>query len=893
MAAEAAVTFLLENVTQLLKSYVDLIAGAETELELLKSDLSLLKGFLVEAGKKQHKEEPFRALERQIREVVYDAEDTIDTCLAAAATAAASSRPKFVRAITSSRSLNLAKEVKTLRLSKVKPMFDKAKVDFVKMQIGDGSAAEVFASPRAPGKIQLIRQDNVVGFEDEEATIKGYLKKETEELDVVSIIGMPGLGKTTLAWKIFHDKAIKYEFPTRIWIYVSQDFNRRDVLLKILKGYTDLDMSGNTDLDLAQAVRTYLEQGKFLLVMDDVWDVQAWNDIKPVLPKERKNSKVLITSRTKNVGTHANPSRNPHNLRFLTEDESWDLLQYEVFGKLNCCPDELKGIGRLIAKQCDGLPLALVVIGGILVDYTSQEMSAIQNAWNKVSDNVSNYVKNYDKEDRIAKIVALSYKKLSEELKNCFLYLGMFPEDHEISAWTLTRLWIAEGFVQHKDGESLEETAEGILNDLINRNLVMAEKMNSVGGVKTCRVHDVIREFCNSKAGFDDLNLFQEIKMSKEGVFDPPVSDLAKYRRLCIHFHIPKFLAQKQLKGPKVRSFLCCNKAPFLLEPQYITKIPEAFNLLRVLESKSFKFNTFPARVPKLIHLRYVTLSFENVDIIPDSIADLWNLQTLLIDTKSRTLEIRANLWKLMQLRHLKTKAAILLTARSYADQACENLQTLTHLSPEFCTTEVFKRVRNVKRLGIRGKLTTLLEGNYSLGTLDRLENLKLVNDLAYGAASENPMPALPQPSFFPVGLKRLTLSATYLDWRCMPTLGKIVSLQVLKLKDNAFTGRLWDAEGHGFRGLHFLLIANSDLVFWRASAGDFPVLRSLVIKNCEKLAEIPEVIEDSLKKLSLDVVGKSAVERAKKIKEAKQPMHGQQQARWSGFELKLGPGCE
>lgn len=188
----------------------------------------------------------------------------------------------------------------------------------------------------------------MVGFKEEQTAIMKFLLEEKTELDVYSIIGMSGLGKTTLAGKVFQDKTVQYNFPYQIWVYVSQNFNRRSVLLKILQHFKNEDMSHKNDDDLTQIVRDCLQKEKFLLVMDDIWSVRDWDAIELFLPKETKNGKVLITSRDLSVGYHAcRLNREPHKLRFLTEHESLNLLHYEAFGNLdNSCPPDLQGTDK-------------------------------------------------------------------------------------------------------------------------------------------------------------------------------------------------------------------------------------------------------------------------------------------------------------------------------------------------------------------------------------------------------------------------------------------------------------------------------------------------------------------------------------------------------------------
>ncbi|KAI3463664.1 hypothetical protein Pfo_020327 [Paulownia fortunei] len=867
--AEAAVTFLLENVQKLLLDQVNLISGAESELKQLENELDLMKAFLEESANKREKGEVFKKFEKQIRDVVYEAEDTIDTCLIE------KSRSSVLKNLNPKR-LSLAKQVKSLREKEVQPIFDRARIGFATLPIAD---------------IPFLREDNVVGLDKEADTLINYLNEESGELEVISIIGMPGLGKTTLAWKIHRDSRIQYEFPTRIWVYVSQEFNRRDVFLTILKQLTQQDMSNKTDQELAREVQSCLEKQKFVLFMDDVWTAENWKDIEAALPKNNRLGKVLITSRDEKVAWQANHKREPHRLRFLDSKESWELLQLEIFGKLDECPSELEVLGKRIAKQCGGVPLAIVVIGGILVEKFSTigGDTEMKNEWEKVSDSVSTYL-NYDKEKRTEKFIALSYNKLPHDLRDCFLYLGMFPEDTEIPAWKLIRLWIAEGFIQQKPEKSLEEVAEDNLKDLINRNLVMVDKTKAEGHVKTCRIHDMIREFCKNEAAIAKQNLFQEMKKSREGVFDPRVSEIQKHRRLCIHSYVLDFL-RKKAKGPRVRSFLCFSKDAFPLPLENITSISDAFDLLRVLDVNPIKFTKFPIKLTQLIHLRYIALSGDEFKALPEAISKLWNLQTIRIDTMSRTFEIKADVWKMMQLRHLKTKAAIILN-KEVKGEAGENLQTLSRLSPQCCTEDVFNRASNLKNLGIRGQLATLLDSK-CLEKLDRLQKLKLVYDVFPNVTSENRLRGLPHPDRFPPNLRILELSTTFLKWNHMSTLGMLRKLEVLKLKENAFMGNIWNADGGGFPSLEFLHIARTDLEFWTASGDPFPRLRCLVLKNCEKLEEIPLVLVKSLQILDIERVTRSAVASARKIELEKQQMQGEHKAKRGGFKLIIAPGDE
>ncbi|XP_073140288.1 putative late blight resistance protein homolog R1B-12 [Henckelia pumila] len=888
--ADAAVQFLLDNLKQLLLYRGHLILNSTGQLESLENDLRFFKAFLEDSTKKRKRDdEALRELVRQIRDLVYEAEDTIDACVALEASE--SKLKNLLRKAFNNPAANLPKIANDFDKigKKITSIYDSNDfIDFASADT-DGGASEDNKIPMEK-KDPLIRQENIVGFEDEADTIIKYLTEESEELDVITIIGMPGLGKTTLAGKIIRDQRIQYEFPTRIWVYVSQEFRKRDVFLSILSHFMKItdEIRRKNDQEIVELLVENLERGKFLIVMDDVWTAVAWKELQDAFPKANNMGKILITSRNEEVAWQANRDREPHKLRSLTPDESWLLLRLEVFGKPEY-PPELEVLGKLIVKQCGFLPLAIVVIGGTLVKKAlAGDMSARKNAWEKVSERVSKYL-NEDPDERMKKIISLSYNKLPYNVRPCFLYLGMFPEDFEIPVKRLTLMWIAEGFIQQKPGISLEGTAQDYLEDLIKRNLVMVDKVSPDGKIKTCRIHDMLRDFCKNEAGNTRENFFQEMKMPTGATFEPSIPEVKNFRRLCIHSNVVSFISAKP-SGPRVRSFLCLSKEEITLLPENISTIPVAFKLLRVLEGKSFKFTKFPSDLTNLIHLRYLVLS-SNFKVLPDSISKLWNIQTLIVDTTSRALDIKADIWKMIQLRHLKINASTSLLKTSKTNGG-EKLQTFGTISPQSCTEDFFDRVRGLKKLGIRGQIDTLLDVK-GLEKLDNLDKLKLMNDPFPFPPSERKLSQLPQPYKFPQKLRSLTLSATFLDWSHMATLGKLDTLEVLKLKDNAFVGRSWEAADGGFRHLEFLHVERTDLVVWVASGHHFPRLRCLVLRNCEWLGEIPIGLADSLQKLDLKRVSKSASCSARKIEETIKLKQGAEVSKRNQFKLCIAPGDE
>ncbi|KAL3501680.1 hypothetical protein ACH5RR_036129 [Cinchona calisaya] len=699
---------------------------------------------------------------------------------------------------------------------------------------------------------ELEQQSDSTKSESEEQ--QGQLKQR----EVASIVGMLGLGKTTLARKVLNDPRIEYHFFTRIFVSVSNEYKKKEVLLSILSPFDkNIREQNKSEGELVGMVKEKLKN-KYLIVLDDVWTKEAWDDLEGAFPDYNKGSRVLITTRHRYVANYAKTKIEPYNLRFMTPEESRELLRTKVFGENNC-PIELQPIETEILAKCGGLPLAIVVTAGILRNDRDNKQW-----WEDVRHGADNLV--VDDHKQTEKLIRMSYDNLPSKLKPCFLYLGVFPEDFDIQVSKLLWLWIAEGFIPQAKNRSLERIAELYLVELVDRNLVMVGPRSLNGRMKTCKVHDTLRDFCKKTA--QQENLFQEIDTAGN------ISSSSGRRLSCISSHISTYISKKP-SAESARSFLSFAQEETFLQEDICAHIVKPFKLLRVLDILSVKLTgRFPtAQLLTLVLLKYIAISCD-LKLLPEKMSKLINLQTIIIHTTSPTLDIKADIWRMSQLRHLYTNTSTLLPkCLPQQEQSSvvigENLQSLTTISPESLRSEVFERTKNLKKLGIRGKLGTLVKANGesslfdSIAQLVSLEKLKLCSDDA-----NSRLLALPPGHKFPIRLTRLSMQYTSLDWSHMSTLGKLEYLEVLKLKDNAFKGNHWQTDNGSFRSLKSLYIGATDLKVWNAEASCFPKLRCLVLKHCNKLERIPAAFAGikSLEMINLECTNDSVVSSGRNI---------------------------
>jgi hypothetical protein len=361
-----------------------------------------------------------------------------------------------------------------------------------------------------PGDCSLMLhniEDDIVmvGFHDEYKEIKDRLVHSGQMLSAVSIVAMGGAGKTTLARKVYTSCRVKQYFNVVAWVTVSQTFKGIDLLKDIMKqvtGKTYDSVDPMQEYDVGKNIRDFLLQKRYLVVLDDVWEVDTWdqlNRIVKVFPDAANGSRVLLTTRKVDVANHVEMPTHVHYLKHLDEEKSWELFCSKSLPSYRrsiwCGVDEFEKLGRKLARKCDGLPLALTVLGGYLSkNLDIQEWSNVLLGWPSTK-NV----------DMMRGILARSYKDLpNHHLRSCLLYLAAFTEDYIIDVTVLIALWIAEGFIPQAPKHEQEETAHMYVAELAQRSLVqVTSRSKAHGWIEEIRVHDILHDWCIEEAKKD------------------------------------------------------------------------------------------------------------------------------------------------------------------------------------------------------------------------------------------------------------------------------------------------------------------------------------------------------------------------------------------------------
>ncbi|KAI3955716.1 hypothetical protein MKW98_006076 [Papaver atlanticum] len=745
---------------------------------------------------------------------------------------------------------------------------------------------------------------------------------KSQGVRVISIVGMGGIGKTTLAKLVYNDDKVKSQFDTRVWISVPQ--SAASYLEMTVKSILDsLPSSDNDDFTsgggsrgadmLSSTPSTLLsdriKQKKFLLVLDDVWneDIRDWQDLKRLLVGAPGSSLLILTHNK--MAAYLMSTTILHELQPLPKELAWELFCRNAYGKQGNGGDGLKpfeDIGRIVYQRCDGVPLALKCLGGLLRTKTTRQ------EWEDVME--SDKWELLEMEP-ILPALYFSYYGLPPILKLCFSYTALFPKAWVINKETLIKLWMAEGFLsssttKDRDPDSIGEEC---FRELIMRSYFNPHERNKDGEVTCIKMHDLVHDLAASMSGHSVVEI------------DKAPFKTSKARHLSVlHSNFDSIASSIQKENHdytlKLSTLIFNNSNCRVISRTVSPNLFAHLKFLKVLDFSYLNLSEIPNEVGKLKHLRYLNLSHTNLQSLPEKVCDLHNLQTLALNDCQQLLKLPDSLVKLSGLRHLEIQSTPKLLYLPQGTGRLTSLQTLSKFPVSIVklgcrirelqdlnklqgciniiglhTVENFKEVSDAKLMNKENlhelrldfspyKLENLGEDEFRktksvLEDLHPHPNIKKMT-LTHFLGSELPS-WLENDSMLP-NLRRLKLQDC-MNCTMLPALGNLPSLEELYIKNlgsikdigNEFYGigsSCKNVKELAFPKLEELHIVDmAKLEHWDFIAPDekkiMPCIRDLHIRNCPKLIVLPHFFPDTLKNVDVpDTLKNVVVSRRAKL---------------------------
>uniref|UniRef100_A0A0E0MH21 Rx N-terminal domain-containing protein n=1 Tax=Oryza punctata TaxID=4537 RepID=A0A0E0MH21_ORYPU len=463
-ASSDAVKSLTGKLGSLLAQEYTLIADVRDDIQYVNDELASMQAFLSKLKRRDvDPDEQRQDWMKQVREVAYDIEDCVDDVghrlgrEPRGSNTAISFRRAWYLLTTLYQRRRIAAEIGNLKLRA-------QHVSERRTRYG----VENLPSPAHGGS-------HAAGANDD--ALRDRLAPPLRLIGTMEPIGMEDAMKELERWA---------------FVLASQKFNLTTVLTSLVRQFSEQQAGASQDgllpgieewgdKTLKNKLAEQLKDKRYHILIDDIWSVSAWENIRDSLPKSNKGSSIVVTRRFKSVAEACRRQQGQvYEQRPLPEESSYRLFRQIV----TCAPDDPTKKAMTVLKKCGGLPLVIIVVAGLVASKLKSDIKLeVDKYLDEVNNDLSDDLGNNLTLEGVTQILNHCYNHLPADLKTCLLYLTMFPKGCWISRKSLIRKWIAEGFIAEKHGKTVEEVAEDCFNELIGRNLVRPINNSSNGKV--------------------------------------------------------------------------------------------------------------------------------------------------------------------------------------------------------------------------------------------------------------------------------------------------------------------------------------------------------------------------------------------------------------------------
>ncbi|KAJ1691543.1 hypothetical protein LUZ63_015698 [Rhynchospora breviuscula] len=888
LIASAVVKGLTNKLGSPLLKEMSLLWNFKDDLDYTEATLSMLQAVLRDAEHRSSKEEAVRLWLRSLKAVAYDLEDFFSRF--------ATDVPRKISYISV---MFMAQKMKKLRVK-----LDKIALWRSKFQFKEETFSHQLEEIRRRQTFSEVDDKRIRGrAREKEIIMRMLLDMHLEEdISFIPIVGIGGLGKTTLAQLVYNDDRVKKVFDLRAWVYVSMEFD----LKRIGESITSQIKQERCDFNDLQSVRNCLERilddKRCLIILDDLWsdDIDELNDLKLMLKGGRKGSKVIITTRSQKVAKHIGGG-SFHRLELLSEDDCWYLVKERVFGDGEA-HSNLEEIKEEVAKKCSGVPLAANSLGTILLGGLE--------AWLPVrsSDTLEfNETDGYPTESKIMQSLMLSYYHMPAPLKLCFAYCAIFPKGFEIDKKQLIQQWIALGFIQSNGNSILQSTAEEYVNHLLWMSFLQYSPLRDKNRRVLC-MHDLVHDLARSVAR-DEVHIVDAKKLTGSTLSrycryvlvinfwdSMAISKVVPKRARSLHFKdcsllkVPNKVLSNSIYLRIINLSGCCNEMlPLsIIELKHLSYLDASYlpfiaftipsgsvNKLQYLNLHGCnKLNLLPESIGNLNSLQHLDLSnCTNLQGLPESIGNLVKLQFLDLSSNHELRKLPLSISKLKELLHLNLSDCYNL---EILPDFVGNLRKVQFLDVSWCLglqrlTESIIKLIDLKHLDISNcshiRLIPELLGNFlklknlNLSGCNEIQLLpesitNLGNMLNLRLCDCRGLQILPKSIGDLCKLEILDLSNCSGLHTLPESLGNLVNLEQLNL---SYCHKLEELP-KTFGNLHKLQYLNLSSCYGLRvlpeSFNNLENLENLDLSYCCSLNELPKMVGSNLKLQKLDLLG-------------------------------------